>query len=289
MKIGRTEFLIGADPEVFIRSKTTGLFVSAHGMLPGTKENPHVVKYGAVQVDGMAAEFNIDPCKTEDEFVRNTTEVMAQLKALLPDDDEYELVAVPTCHFGKEMIDAQPDVAKELGCDPDFNAWTGEQNPVPNVDMPFRTGAGHIHIGWGKDIDVGSPDHKEVCEYLIRNLDYATRPSMLYDKDTERRKLYGDIGAYRPKSYGCEYRTPSNDWVGSREKMRAMYRFIECGLNIASAGRERNGSHWSPIKGKGSDYLPELKRVYGQNPTATDKRSMMVDYKDYTGERYEGV
>ena len=61
------QLLLGADPEAFVVLKDGGIPVSAHGLLPGTKDKPFPVEKGAVQVDGMAAEFNIEPAATEDE------------------------------------------------------------------------------------------------------------------------------------------------------------------------------------------------------------------------------
>lgn len=45
-------------------------------------------------------------------------------------------------------------------------------------------------------------------------------PSLVLDKDTERRKLYGKAGAFRPKPYGVEYRTLSNFWIWSEENIK---------------------------------------------------------------------
>ena len=61
------EILVGCDPEVFV--KKNNQFVSAHGLIRGDKKNPFPVKDGAVQVDGMALEFNINPAHSENEFV----------------------------------------------------------------------------------------------------------------------------------------------------------------------------------------------------------------------------
>lgn len=224
MKIGGFEFKIGADPELFIIEKATGKLVSAHGMLPGDKKNPHRVKHGAVQVDGMAAEFNIDPARTANEFVRNIKSVMGSLQAIV--GDKYELVAIPTAHFGKELIDAQPDEAKELGCDADYDAWTGKQNPTPDVEAPYRTGAGHVHIGWTDGQDTSDVQHRGICEHLIRNLDLYTCPLLKLEDDVLRRQLYGKAGAYRPKSYGVEYRTPSNVWLKNEKTMRLMWAMV---------------------------------------------------------------
>ena len=38
-------------------------------------------------------------------------------------------------------------------------------------------------------------------------------PSVLMDSGEMRKQLYGKAGAFRPKSYGCEYRTLSNFWT----------------------------------------------------------------------------
>jgi len=262
MIINGQEFLIGADPEVFIRRKDTKEFVSAHGMLPGDKDNPFPVLHGAIQVDGMAAEFNIDPARTKYEFIRNVKSVMNSIRAYI--GDEYELVAIPTCHFGKELIDAQPEEAKILGCDPDFDAWTGDENPIPDVDMPFRTGAGHIHIGWTEGQDPKNADHLQVCRHLIQHLDYFTLPTLLVDKDTERRKLYGNAGAFRPKPYGVEYRTPSNFWVASEQKMGMMYDMIKHTLKELTSEPQTQVQRWNKRWGV-HDTRNEMRKAFGGN------------------------
>ena len=65
-------YLIGADPEVFVTDKNNQ-FVSAFNMVPGDKAKPYPVPFGAVQVDGMALEFNIEPASTRQEFIHNIT------------------------------------------------------------------------------------------------------------------------------------------------------------------------------------------------------------------------
>jgi len=235
MKIAGFEFMIGADPELFIIEKATGNLVSAHGLLPGDKKNPFKVPHGAVQVDGMAAEFNIDPAKTANEFVRNVKSVMRSLQKIV--GSKYKLVAIPTAHFGKEMIDAQPQEAKELGCDPDFNAWTGRQNPTPEVDTPYRTGAGHVHIGWTNGQNINSQQHLDVCEHLIRNLDLYTTPFLKMEDDVLRRELYGKAGAYRPKEYGVEYRTPSNVWLTDDRSIRLMWKLVRAAIKACVQGK----------------------------------------------------
>src|SRR5690606_25744131 len=214
------QILLGADPEVFM--KRDGKYVNAHNMVQGDKQNPFKVEKGAVQVDGMALEFNIDPASSEDEFVSNLECVMNILKGMVPG---YELVADPVAVFGKEYIMAQPPESLILGCDPDFNAWNnGLANPRPDGDTDFRTGAGHVHIGWTQDADVNDPSHLEACIMLTKQLDYYLGlGSLIYDKDTKRRTLYGAAGAFRPKPYGVEYRVLSNAWLKSPKLMRWVY------------------------------------------------------------------
>ena len=49
---------------------------------------------------------------------------------------------------------------------------------------------------------------------MTRQLDISLfLPSLLFDDDTERRKLYGFPGSFRPKQYGVEYRPLSNKWL----------------------------------------------------------------------------
>ena len=215
------QILVGADPELFMFKD--GKPVSAHNMIPGDKKHPHKVPHGAVQVDGLALEFNIDPAKDEQEFVNNLTAVMATLKEMVP---EYELRAVPVAEFGAKYLAEQPMEALELGCEPDFCAWTnGAVNPRPNGAADFRTGAGHVHIGWTNDVDPHDPQHMEACVMAAKQLDWALGlGSLMFDQDQKRRTLYGAAGCFRPKPYGVEYRTLSNAWLQSKEMMAWVFR-----------------------------------------------------------------
>jgi hypothetical protein len=217
-----SKILIGADPELFVKNLNSGHFVSAHDLLPGTKYEPFKVPYGAVQVDGTAAEFNIDPASTADEFVRNINAVRGTLGSMLPG---YNLSPEPVALFDTSYFKSIPNEAKRLGCDPDYNGWTYQVNPHPNPGKrPFRTGAGHIHIGWTENRDVYETDHFEMCAAMARQMDYYLGIwSLLWDKDPTRRQLYGKAGAFRPKPYGMEYRVMSNAWLSSPILIRWVY------------------------------------------------------------------
>jgi hypothetical protein len=226
-------FTIGCDPEVFLTKN--GKPASAYGLLKGTKKEPFPTKGGAYQVDGMAAEFNIDPVEfpdlswLPDTFDEWNEKILLQLKAIrkaLPKD--YSLKIDPVMEFGKEFLDQQPDEAKELGCDPDYCAYTLLPNPRPDGEKTFRTGAGHIHIGWGSDIPVDNQEHIEICAGFVKSLDATVGLFMTYvDRDPRRRELYGKAGAFRPKPYGVEYRTPSNVWIRNKDYRRMIWILVK--------------------------------------------------------------
>lgn len=228
-------FTFGCDPELFIVN-SKGVPVTAEGLIPGTKANPFKVNKGAVQVDGMAAEFNTDPASSFEEFNDNITTVMAELKAMIPSDHRF--LIVPSVRFAKEVFDAAPECAKELGCNPDFNAWTSSVNMPPSCDDdPYlRTASGHVHIGWEGDHDIGDAQHIMNCQDLVKQLDwYLAGWSLRQDTDATRRKLYGNAGAYRPKPYGVEYRVLSNFWITTKERRMLVWNRMQTAINDMSS------------------------------------------------------
>lgn len=233
------KILVGADPELFMKNPNSGLFVSAHDRVPGTKWEPHKVPYGAVQVDGTALEFNIDPANTAIEFVRNIKAVRKTLEGYVPG---FNVVAEPVAVYNADYFKWDvPSSAQALGCEPDFNAWTTEQNPRPDpLGKPIRTASGHIHVGWTTGIDVNDSDHFELCCRVGRHLDYYLGiHSLLWDKDPTRRKLYGQAGAFRPKPYGMEYRVLSNRWLDNDKLIKWVFDAVQIGMSDADQG------HWA--------------------------------------------
>jgi len=227
-------YSIGADPELFARERG-GDIVCAHGLIKGDKANPYPVRNGAVQVDGFALEFNITPAKGSKEFIHNLQDVMAQLEAMVPD---HEVLAVPVAHFTPEYMAVQPPEALELGCDPDYNAWSGLENVKPECNLPFRTGAGHIHVGWRENSPINYP-HVVTCMQVCRQLDFFLGlPSLLFDDDVKRRSMYGKAGSFRPKEYGVEYRVLSNKWLADQTLMKWVFDSTILGLEELRCGNE---------------------------------------------------
>lgn len=230
---------IGADPETFVREIATGKFVSAHTLMPGTKKEPHAVECGAVQVDGTLAEFNIVPAMTARHFVSYNLQVMAQMKRIL--GDKYEVVIQPTATYEPEYWKTLPADVKILGCDPDFNAYTGQVNPKPDpsANPSMRTASGHVHIGWGKNFDIHDPAHFADCCYVAKVMDFTLGiRSLLWDPDPTRRQLYGKAGCFRPKTYGMEYRTMSNQWLTNQDLMEYVYLQIYYAMKALFKGED---------------------------------------------------
>lgn len=209
------ELTIGADPEFFVRRN--GHYISAHDFGCGTKKQPMKTLHGFIQVDGVALECNVPPAKTKPEFVKNVFNVMSDLQAYVTDRmNQEKIVAAPAVWFGRDKITALPEEARKLGCEPDWNAYTGTTNAPPNEYSEWRTASGHIHLGWTDVVHPRGLAHMLRCKGLARQLDYYVGLySLLWDKDHTRRSLYGKAGAFRPKSYGIEYRVLSNKWLSS--------------------------------------------------------------------------
>lgn len=242
-------FQLGCDPEFFVTGPD-GTPVTAAGLIPGDKELPHPVTGGAIQVDGMAVEFNTNPVplNNREAFHTNFVEVVSALKKALPKG--HDLLIQPSIVFDAEYYaTVVPDSAKKLGCDPDYNAYTGEKNVPPSSDSPARGAAGHIHIGWGKDIPALHDEHMALCREFVKCLDFWVGMGLtIFETDTERRKMYGAAGAFRPKSYGVEYRVPSNAWCTNKARRDFMITLVQYAVQDMA---RPNPYYADVMKGKG--------------------------------------
>ncbi len=213
---------LGCDPEIFVRNtKTTGQFqcISAHDLgIIGTKHEPEYSTGGMLQVDGMALEFAIYPCDTLKQWLDNIKQSMKVLEETIKKKNPSLVFHIePVAHFTQTYIRSLPQEVTKLGCEPDYNAYTGKMNPSPDAEKPFRTGSGHIHIGWTENQDPHSKAHFYDCCEVVKQLDTTLgNLAPLWDSDRLRRELYGQRGAFRPKPYGVEYRVLSNKWLKSK-------------------------------------------------------------------------
>lgn len=258
-------FKFGCDPEVFVLD-TEGRPVSAAPFFPGSKEKPFPVEKGAVQVDGMAAEFNIDPAENFEEFNDNIVTVMRKMRSYLPKG--YTFSDKASVSFALEVFQNATPKEIELGCTPDMNAWTGEMNPPPEcLENPFlRTASGHIHIGWTENEDTSSEEHIGNCLDLVKQLDWFLGGwSVRVDQDKERRKLYGKAGACRIKPYGVEYRVLSNFWLSTKDRRLITWNRMNEGINRMSTlylpDKAKNYSKFIVESINRGDILSEVRKI----------------------------
>lgn len=209
--MNKNTITVGADPEFFLTHGDH--FVSAHDIVPGRKDEPFKLKHGAIQADGTAVEFNIDPASSSEEFVHNINEVLEQVRKLVP--LKYSFQFLPSVEYEPKYFKRIPYEAKLLGCDPDFNAYAhGEMNHPPEEVGTMRTGAGHIHAGWDQNLDVYDEHHLLECCDVVQALDrHIGGRQDIWDNDKKRQQMYGKPGAFRPKPYGVEWRSLSNAWL----------------------------------------------------------------------------
>lgn len=220
-------YLVGCDPEIFLVDKEEN-YVSAIDRIGGSKEFPRPIddEGCAVQEDNVAVEYNIPAVDNVESFIHYNRKVLGYL-AQHASEQGLSLKIIPSAKFPKQEL--RDPRAKQFGCEPDYNAWKGgEQNPRPKAkDKTLRSAGGHIHLGI-KDLD---------HILLIKAMDLFCGVGMLqYDKDTERRELYGKPGAFRIKPYGVEYRTLSNAWLQSDETIRYVWRQQERAVEFVRSG-----------------------------------------------------
>lgn len=210
MKPNKPTNTIGADPEVFFKKGNE--YIPAIGMVGGTKHSPRKLRLGAVQEDNVMAEFNIPPATTAGAFSKSIAVMLDALERIAANNG-CTLAIVPYAQFDRKYLE-HPQ-AREMGCEPDYNAWENTENRRPSYELlqNIRTASGHIHIG------IPSPDkdpNKRVRLVSVCDLCLGL-PSLFVDRDSTRRKFYGQAGAYRPKPYGVEYRVLSNFWIKKEE------------------------------------------------------------------------
>jgi hypothetical protein len=222
----KANFRCGADPEVFLLNASKQL-VSCVGLVQGTKEHPMQIeglpKGFTLQQDNVALEFGIPPASSKEEFVQyiNIVKRAGQefLKGLSYSDSSCEV-------FPEDQM--QTAEAHVFGCEPDFNAWTGEVNPSPQPPHPYmRSAGGHVHV-----------ETKLPPNAVGQAMDlFLGLPSMFKDVNgAPRRALYGKPGAIRYKPYGLEYRTLSNFWIKRRSLMAWVWDATEQAVKFTANG-----------------------------------------------------
>ena len=210
---------LGADPEYILHKKqgSKRRYVASQRVIPGNKRRPFPMENGHVHRDNVLMEINPRPASTEEEFDNNIGNLLDEVASKYL-TARGMAITNKTSHLFAERFIQTPE-GSELGCDPDLCAWGVHYDPpFPPLVGNLRSAGGHIHFGLDSWDRAG-------LDHLIRMCDlYISVPLVLIDADTKRRQWYGQAGKYRPKSYGVEYRTPSNCWTFAAENRRWVFR-----------------------------------------------------------------
>lgn len=219
---------IGADPELFIVDNN-GKVISSVGLIPGEKGKPYVAedmpKGFGLEIDNILAEFNIPPCNREEAFINNIEYMKAYIDRFVKDKNpEYGIECIASRTVEDDQL--QSEEAKLFGCDPDYNVYTNRANPRPVAkNTNLRSAGFHIHIGYENN-------NTSTSVYLVRYLDlYLGIPSILLDKDSSRRELYGRAGSFRLTSYGVEYRVLSSYMMKNPDYLRFVWNQTQKAIN----------------------------------------------------------
>lgn len=244
---------LGTDPEVFLQD-ATGKHISAIGFIGADKWNPLQIpgmEQGfTLQEDNVTLEFGIPPADSADKFVEYIEAVLAKSHDYI---GNLTFSNLSCTIFPEDQM--QHPAAHIFGCEPDFCAWTHDMNAKPRPPHPFmRSAGGHIHIETDQD-----PEKVVRCMDLFHGV-----PATLMDKGEERKKLYGKWGAFRPKPYGVEYRTPSNFWIFKPELIRWTWRACERALAFDAQGDVQNEANriFAAVNGGDKDVARQLCHEY---------------------------
>ena len=195
---------IGADIELFIYDKIKKEITSAIDLVPGTKKEPvKLSKDGfAMHHDNVLAEFNIPPVTNKLDFYENIQKMIVHINNVI--GSHYTAIFKPSAKIDYKFL--ENPLARQMGCDPDYNAYDGSKNEIIIMDdmINLRSAGFHIHIGY--------KNHNEyINRDIIKMMDlFLGVPSIIIDIDRERRLLYGKAGCYRNQPHGVEYRTLSS-------------------------------------------------------------------------------
>ncbi len=205
--------MLGGDPEAFYKSIETGKFVPAYLVQKGDKYNPIPISDNghAIQVDNCSVEYNFPPCKTAEEFVKENLFVQDYINRTICTPNNLTLEIVPCAEFDLKEIKAKR--AWAIGCEPDFNAYSGDVNMPGKYVDGNRCCGGHVALSY-------NDFNEETNKLIVRAMDlFLSVPLMIMEPPSRRKEVYGKSGAYRNTFFGVEFRVCSNYIYSTPELM----------------------------------------------------------------------
>lgn len=227
--------LIGTDFELPIINVESKEPVSVVGLLGGTKDEPLSIGKGcARQEDNVMAEFTIPPATTFEEFISSVSYCIEEGNKLLQEiNPNFKLIAKSSYNYSDDELNTYE--ALTFGCSASFNAYTRDTNDPPNLEEVGNLRSAGFHIHFGSENKEMTITDKENIVKLFDSL--VVLPSLLIDKDSERRKLYGKAGDFRPKPYGLECRALGAGMMASFDIIEFVWEQVQ---TVVSRYKESN-------------------------------------------------
>ena len=224
--MAKPQYLVGHDVEMFVQSE--GRIVPVTGRVGGTKEAPLPLEGSQVgttyQEDGVALELGMAPCLVQ-EFTSRAAICYSEA-SMLARNKGLNIQQGSSFKFSKAALAPFPELLV-LGCSPDQLASLRgmKRSPVTAVELgTTRCTGGHLHFSFPKGGTATDPrNENNVPVWAIVDLLDAFALSFYgyhsADCQGTRATYYGLPGLYRDKPYGVEYRTPSNTWFFSGDRV----------------------------------------------------------------------
>ena len=236
----KISFVLGSDPEIFLRDIKTKELRSAIPVIPeGKREGRPLSKPGnSVLHDNVLIEVNTAPAKNKKQFVQTIGSVLQDVQKLVKKQG-LELHLQASADF--PMSELNSEEAKAFGCEADFGIYPEpmmNSMPAEAAEKPFRSAGGHLHIG----MDEADAATAQILDdpygkiSVVKGLDiFVGIIGTFLDNDPTakaRRDLYGKAGSHRPKTYGVEYRACSPWWLASPQHTGVVYKLSEAALSL---------------------------------------------------------
>lgn len=226
------DFTMGSDPEFML--VRNGVYTSAIGVVPGTKEKRYRIGNDSCYYDNVLAECTISPATTAAQAVQNIGTTLRKLASVVHPN---QLIIQASANYNANQL-MHPD-ARKIGCVPESCAYAMKEMRPPSQKIQnsnLRSAGGHIHIG-------SKVAQSELPRYaVVRMLDlFLGLPSIFIDRDptsTKRKELYGKAGRYRKTSYGVEYRSLGNFWLASPRLVEFTFNVCNYTLDFVAANRQ---------------------------------------------------
>lgn len=217
------QLTIGCDPELFLFDNVEQKIVPAMGKIGGSKNKPLSLKCGGmVQLDGTVLEFGTkpvsvdDPCNFPNAIQEAITEIREKLYGRFK--GRYDLRCGALASYEG---DYDYGTALDVGCSPQYTLSHDRVVALPSADTLDPSAipvGGHIHLGFGCDMDTTDP---ALIQSVRSHITHFHLSGVQSRRDLQRTNTMNIGGtALRIKPYGYEYRNLSSMWLANKSIAR---------------------------------------------------------------------